>query len=89
MFSFFWLSDLRVGVDNEAGDRLQAEEVLMDDDVVKSKKPGSVVGENLSELSVSELEERIVEFEAEIERVRAEIAGKQSSKIAADSFFKV
>ena len=61
----------------------------MDDDVVKSKKPGSVVGENLSELSVSELEERIVEFEAEIERVRAEIAGKQSYKIAADSFFKV
>lgn len=43
---------------------------------------------NLEVLSVEALEEYILELQAEIERVRAEIARKQSAKSAAESFFR-
>ena len=61
----------------------------MDEEIIKPKKPGPAVGEDLSELSVEELQNRVTEFEDEIERLKAEIDGKQSSKVAADSFFKL
>lgn len=61
----------------------------MDVDVVKPKKPGPAAGEDLSSLSVEELEERVAVFEAEISRHKAAISAKQSSKQAADSFFKL
>ena len=61
----------------------------MDDEVVKPKKPGPAAGEDLSTLSVEELEDRVAVFEAEIARHKAAIAAKQSSKQAADSFFKL
>ncbi|WP_259782744.1 DUF1192 domain-containing protein [Aestuariispira ectoiniformans] len=50
----------------------------------------SVLGEpkDLEVLSVTALEEYIVELEAEITRVRKAIAGKHSAKTAAESFFK-
>jgi uncharacterized small protein (DUF1192 family) len=69
--------------------RLQAEVIAMDEEIIKPKKPGPAVGEDLSELSVEELQKRVVEFEDEIVRLKAEIDGKQSSKVAADSFFKL
>jgi len=43
---------------------------------------------NLEVLSVEALEEYILELQAEIERVRMEIARKQSAKTAAESFFR-
>jgi uncharacterized small protein (DUF1192 family) len=43
---------------------------------------------NLEPLSVVELEEYIAELEAEIERVRADIAKKQAHRAGADAFFK-
>lgn len=53
------------------------------------KKPsGILLGENLDLLSVSELEQRIHELEAEILRVKAAIQSKQASKSAADAFFR-
>ncbi len=53
------------------------------------KKPTSmVIGENLDAISVAELEQRIHALESEIARVRAEIAKKQASRSAADSFFR-
>ncbi|WP_108881798.1 DUF1192 family protein [Anderseniella sp. Alg231-50] len=61
----------------------------MDEEIIKPKPPGPAVGEDLSELSVEELQRRVVEFEDEIVRLKAEIDGKQSSKVAADSFFKL
>ncbi len=61
----------------------------MDEEIIKPKKPGPAVGEDLSELSVEELRERVVEFEDEIVRLKTEIEGKQSSKVTADSFFKL
>ena len=76
-------------ISSGATNRLQAEVIAMDEEITKPKKPGPAAGEDLSELSVEELQERVVEFEAEIVRLKAEIDGKQSSKVAADSFFKL
>lgn len=50
---------------------------------------GSVaVGDDLTTLSVAELEKRISALEAEIERTKAALASKRASLAAADSFFK-
>ncbi len=51
-------------------------------------KPTTALGEDLSTISVDELQKRIQALEAEINRVKAEIGRKQSSRLAADSFFK-
>ena len=51
--------------------------------LTKRKKP-----KDLDVMSVEALEEYIAELEAEIARARAAIAGKQSHKAAAESFFK-
>lgn len=45
------------------------------------------VKEDLDLFSVSELQERIVVLEAEIDRVRAQIGRKQGSRAAADALF--
>jgi uncharacterized small protein (DUF1192 family) len=59
-----------------------------DDDDRPKKKITYEVGEDLYLLSVKELEERIALLAEEIERLRIAIAGKQSSRGVADSFFK-
>ncbi len=43
---------------------------------------------NLEPLSIEELEAYIAELEAEIERVRLDIAKKQAHRAGADAFFK-
>ncbi len=52
------------------------------------RKPAHELGQDLSLLSVHELEERIATLQAEIERLRAAMEAKEASKRAADSFFK-
>ncbi len=52
------------------------------------RKPAHELGEDLSLLSVHELDERIGRLQAEIERLRAAREAKEASKRAADSFFK-
>ncbi|MFA5899837.1 MAG: DUF1192 domain-containing protein [Hyphomicrobium sp.] len=59
-----------------------------DETVPKKAKPGAVVGDNLSTLSVAELEARIAEFEHEIERVKAELVAKRQHEDAANALFK-
>lgn len=61
----------------------------MDMDEAPKPKANMVIGENLDAISVAELEQRIVGLEAEIARIRAEIAKKQASKEAAAAFFKL
>ena len=61
----------------------------MDMDELPKPKPKMVIGENLDEISLAELAQRIESLEAEITRVRAEIARKQAGKAAAAAFFKV
>ena len=58
------------------------------EDLRPIKKPDIVVGEDLSRLSVAELAQRIVSLESEIVRTRDMLASKQSSKSAADAFFR-
>ena len=54
----------------------------------KKKKPEIVLGEDLSEMSEHELVVRIGALETEIDRSREAIAARQSTKAAADSFFR-
>lgn len=54
----------------------------------KKKKPDILLGEDLSEMSEHELAARIVALEAEILRSREAITARQSTKAAADSFFR-
>jgi uncharacterized small protein (DUF1192 family) len=54
----------------------------------KKKKPEIVLGEVLSEMSEHELVVRIAALETEIDRSREAIAVRQSTKAAADSFFR-
>ena len=58
------------------------------DDVMPKPKPSAAIGDNLSTLSVGELEMRISSFEAEIERVRLEVQKKRAHEAAASAFFK-
>jgi uncharacterized small protein (DUF1192 family) len=58
------------------------------DDARPKPKPTAAIGDNLATLSVGELEERIKAFEAEIERVRAELTKKRAHEAAASALFK-
>jgi len=60
----------------------------MDLDDLPKPKPQLTVGTPLDAISVAELEQRILAFEEEIARLRAEIGKKKASKAAADAFFK-
>ncbi len=51
-------------------------------------KPNMVIGENLEDISIAELEQRISALDSEINRFRAEIVRKQAGKAAAAAFFK-
>lgn len=60
----------------------------MDEEEVARKRAAIVVGEPLDAISVEELHERIGLLEAEINRIRAAIDGKQGAMNAADALFK-
>lgn len=60
---------------------------FLDDDRPR-KKPSPQPGENLSELSIEELTERIALYRAEIERIERDIQAKEKHRMAADSFFR-
>jgi uncharacterized small protein (DUF1192 family) len=60
----------------------------MDDDDRPRKKVSHEIGQDLSLLSVEELNERIALLTSEIERLKEAAGNKRASKDAADSFFK-
>ena len=60
----------------------------MEPDELPKPKPAITLGENLDVASVAELTHRIHALETEIVRVKAEIAKKEASRVAAASFFK-
>ena len=60
----------------------------MDLDEAPKKKADMVIGESLDDISVAELEHRIVVLDSEIIRLRGEIVKKQASKAAAASMFR-
>jgi uncharacterized small protein (DUF1192 family) len=59
-----------------------------DDEDRPKKKIVHDIGQDLTLLSVGELNERIALLREEIARLEADIARKQSSRSAADQFFK-
>jgi uncharacterized small protein (DUF1192 family) len=59
-----------------------------DDDDRPKKKITHEIGQELTLLSVAELGERIALMREEIARLETDIAKKQSSRSAADNFFK-
>ena len=61
---------------------------LFDDDRPKPKRAHEI-GQDLSLLSVGDLDERIGILEAEIARLGADKVSKQATRMAADSLFKL
>ena len=61
---------------------------IIDDEPPKKKKAGHELGEDLSTLSLNELEDRIGLLKAEIERIETVIRSKRASADVAASFFK-
>ena len=59
-----------------------------DDDDRPKKKITHEIGQELALLSVKELHERIALLKEEIARLEANVASKQASRSAADTFFK-
>ncbi len=66
--------------------------MALEDDVFGArpirKPPAHEIGSDLSMLSEAEIEERVALLEAEIERLKAALAGKRASRAAAENVFK-
>ena len=64
--------------------------MAIDPEELPPKKPKQdiVIGQDLSALSVFELEARIAALEAEIVRTRTTLDGRAATRSAADSIFK-
>ncbi len=60
----------------------------IDPDDLPKKKITHEIGQDLALLSVAELAGRIAVLKEEIARIEAEMARKNASKSAADTFFK-
>jgi uncharacterized small protein (DUF1192 family) len=60
----------------------------MDDDDRPKKKISHEIGQDLSLLSVKELDERISLLRSEIARLEADKISKQASRQTADQFFR-
>lgn len=58
------------------------------EDMLPAKPTGVVLGEDLSRLSVLDLEARLGALEAERQRVEAEIRAKRALKASAEAIFK-
>jgi uncharacterized small protein (DUF1192 family) len=63
-------------------------ERAMEEPAEPRKKTVHEVGQDLSQLSVFELKERVLALTEEIARIEQAIKRKESSKSAADNFFK-
>ncbi len=59
-----------------------------DEDDRPKKKIAHEIGQDLSLLSLKELDERIALLQEEIRRLEAAVAGKQASRGVADQFFR-
>jgi uncharacterized small protein (DUF1192 family) len=59
-----------------------------EDDDRPQAKPKHEIGQDLSQLSLDEIDRRVALLEAEILRLKETRAGKEASRAAADAFFK-
>ena len=58
------------------------------DDDRPRKKTSHEIGQDLSQLSIEEIDARVALLQGEIERLAAARLKKESSRLAADAFFK-
>ena len=58
------------------------------DEKPRPKPPVHEIGQDLSALSLAELDERIALLVREVERLREARAGKEASRVAASAFFR-
>lgn len=61
---------------------------MMTEDDHRKTPPSHELGQDLSSLSIDELDERVLWLEAEIERLKEAKRNKEASRKAADSFFR-
>jgi uncharacterized small protein (DUF1192 family) len=61
--------------------------MVQDDDLPLLKKTTHEIGQDLSNLSIEDITERIAALKDEITRLEAALAGKQASRDSADRFF--
>lgn len=61
----------------------------MFDEELPMKKKTSEFPKKLDGVSISDLNEYIIELETEIQRVQSDIERKKASQLAADTFFKM
>ncbi len=59
------------------------------EELPRLRPAGHAVGEDLSTLSIGELDERIAVLEREIARLKEARAAKEDSRAAASAFFKI
>lgn len=59
-----------------------------DDDEPVAPKTSHIIGQDLSALSLEDIDQRIEWLRAEISRLETARAGKAASRAAADAFFK-
>jgi uncharacterized small protein (DUF1192 family) len=62
---------------------------IFGEELVVRKPAGHEIGQDLSALSLHELDERIALLEREIERIRIARGAKEATREAAGAFFKV
>jgi uncharacterized small protein (DUF1192 family) len=67
---------------------VEAMMAAIDDDDRPKKKIAHEIGQDLTLLSVKELDERVALLNAEIARLEADKVKKQAQRSAADQFFK-
>jgi uncharacterized small protein (DUF1192 family) len=88
--AFFSWANSRVTTENPAAMVAVSEPTMaaIDHDDRPKKKISHEIGQDLSLLSVKELDERIALLQGEIARLEANKIGKQASRQTADQFFK-
>jgi len=62
--------------------------VDLDELMPRKPKAETIIGEDISAMSVHELEARIASLEAEIARTKEALRARATTKNAADAFFK-
>lgn len=61
---------------------------MTDDDSIQKNTPAFIIGQSLSLLSVEEIDQTILTLEEEIARLKQERKNKETSRTAAEAFFR-
>lgn len=68
--------------------KLRGYEIMIEDEFAARKKISHEIGQDLSPLSIAEIDNRVATLQAEIERLREARIRKLSTQAAADALFR-